>query len=64
MMAGLLGNSPTRHFKVYRTKFPAIFRFNGKLYMEHYNIDQNVKEWIQIEVAEAERWLKPSPPQN
>src|SRR4051812_1167331 len=38
-MPGLLGNGAHRNFKIYRTEFPAIFRFNGQLYQEFYDID-------------------------
>jgi len=57
-MAGLLGFKPTRQFKIYRTEFPAIFRFNGKLYQEFYDIDEDQSLWVEINEEEADRWLK------
>lgn len=55
---GLLGTRPSRNFKLYQTKFPAIFRFNGKLFMEHYNIDTMVNEWVEVSEEYVKRWLK------
>jgi hypothetical protein len=57
-MAGLLGTKPSRKFKIYREEFPAIIRFNGKLYQEHYNIDTMEDAFVEISEGEAERWLK------
>lgn len=54
---GLLGMRPSRKFKIYREEFPAIFRFNGALYQEHYSIDLNEHEWIEISEEDAKRWL-------
>lgn len=54
----LLGTTDSRNFRIYRTKFPAIFRFNGQLFQEHFNIDTNVQEWIEITPELAEPWLK------
>lgn len=59
---GLLGVRPSRQFKIYRSEFPAIFRFDGKLYQEHYNIDTMVDEWVEITEDEAIRWLKAEGP--
>lgn len=56
-MAGLLGNGPSRRFKVYQTDFPAIFRFNGKLYQEFYDINEDQNFWIEIKEEDAERLL-------
>jgi hypothetical protein len=55
---GLLGLRPSRQFKIYRTEFPAIFRFNGRLYQENYDIDNDDFAFVQIDVAEAQRWLR------
>lgn len=57
-MAGLLGNKPSRNFKIFRTDHPAIFRFNGRLYMEFFDIDVNQHVWTEIGESEAMRWLK------
>lgn len=54
----LLGTKPSRKFKIYREDFPAIFRFNGQLFQEFYDIDQNESLWIEISPEYAERWLK------
>jgi len=56
-MAGLLGLKPTRQFKFYQTEFPAIFRFDGKLYRELRDIDDGQSMWIEIKLEEAERLL-------
>lgn len=61
---GLLGFVPVRNFKIYRSEFPAIFRFNGKLFQEHYNIDTMVDEWMEIDEAEAMRWLAAQLPET
>ena len=61
-MAGLLGNRPSRKFKVFRETFPAIFRFDGELYQEEYDIDTMQNRWIQITPEQAERWLRARPP--
>lgn len=53
-MGGLLGNGPSRNFKIFRTHFPAVFRFNGKLYMENFDIDRNVSEFIEVSEENAE----------
>lgn len=55
---GLLGYRPTRHFKIFQEKFPAIFRFNGKLFQEFYNIDANEYLWHEISEQDANRWLQ------
>lgn len=55
-MAGLLGLRPSRHFKIFREEFPAIFRFNGNLYQEHYNIDTDSNEWIEVSEDDVIRW--------
>lgn len=55
---GLLGMRPSRNFKIFRTDFPAIFRFNGKLYQEFYDIDTMEDSWVEITEEEAMRWLK------
>ena len=51
-MVGILGQKPTRQFKVYQTKYPAIFRFNGKLYVEE------VDQWVEIKEKDAEHILQ------
>lgn len=57
-MAGLLGHRPSRHFKIYREEAPAIFRFNGKLYVEDvYHIDRNEIRWVEISEKEAMQLL-------
>ena len=61
-MAGLLGNGPRRQYKVYRTEFPAIFRFNGMLFQEHYNIDTMEDSWVEITEEDAMRWLEAKRP--
>lgn len=55
---GLLGVKPSRNFKIYRTEFPAIFRFNGKLFQEEYDIDFDEDCWVEITEEEAMRWLE------
>lgn len=55
---GLLGMRPSRNFKIFRIDFPAIFRFNGKLYQEFHNIDTMEDSWVEITEEEAMRWLK------
>lgn len=57
-MAGLLGVKPSRNFKIYRTEFPAIFRFNGKLYQEFYDIVKNEELWLEMDEEEATHWLE------
>jgi hypothetical protein len=56
-MAGLLGNGPSRRFKVYQTDFPAVFRFNGKLYQEFRDVDVEQSLFIEIKEEDAERLL-------
>lgn len=56
-MAGPLGVKRSRKFKIYREAFPAIFRFDGQLYQELYDIDANETKWVEISVEHAERWL-------
>lgn len=56
---GLLGMRPSRHFKIFREKeFPAIFRFNGKLFMEYYNIDDDETVWREVQEETAMRYLE------
>lgn len=55
---GLLGMTPSRNFKIYRTDFPAIFRFNGKLFMEQVNTATMEDRWVEISEKAAGRWLK------
>lgn len=57
-MASLLGFKPSRHFKIYRSEFPAIFRFNGKLYQEFYDIDNDQELWVVISEEVAEHLLR------
>lgn len=59
---GLLGREPSRNFKIFRTGFPAIFRFNGILYQEHFDIDTNKHEWVEISEAQAQPLLYKSLP--
>lgn len=54
-MPGLLGLYPSRKFKIYREEHPAIFRFNGKLFVE--GSDENGDFWIEINEEEAARRL-------
>ena len=54
---GLLGVRPSRQFKPYRMEFPAIFRFNGKLFQEFYDIDEARIIWVEISPEDAEPWL-------
>lgn len=62
-MAGLLGNRPSRRFKIYQEeREPAIFRFNGSLYIEGTDergrpIFREIREAI---AAEMLRERKPS----
>ena len=46
-MAGLLGTKPSRNFKIYRTEEPAIFRFNGKLFMEQITGEDSIR-WVEV----------------
>jgi hypothetical protein len=62
--AGLLGVTPSRRFKIFRSEFPAIFRFNGALFEEFYDIDANEHLWVQISEDEAQRWLKAKGPED
>ncbi len=55
----LLGNGASRHIKIYRETWPAIFRYNGRLYQEHYDVDNDVHSFVEISPEEAERWLQP-----
>lgn len=57
-MAGLLGNGPSRHVKVFREEFPAVIRFNGVLYMEEFDIDSNQHMFIEISEEVAEGLLR------
>ena len=54
----LLGVKPSRKFKIYREKFPAIFRWEGRLYMEMHNIDSDEIIFTQISPEHAARWLE------
>jgi hypothetical protein len=56
-MAGLLGVKQSRQFKIYRLDPPAIFRFNGKLYKEFYDIDMDKNFWVEIKEEDAEHLL-------
>lgn len=55
---GLLGLKVSRKFKIYREAFPAIFRFNGQLFQEEYDIDAGENRWVEITEETAERWLR------
>lgn len=57
MIIGLLGMKPSRNFKIFRTEFPAIFRFNGHLYQEIFDIYVEENLWVEIGESEAMRWL-------
>lgn len=57
MKTTLYGVTPSRKFKIYREEFPAIFRFDGGLYQEFYDIDANIALWREITEEEALRWL-------
>ncbi len=54
---GLLGMRPSRNFKIYRREFPAIFRFNGVLFQEFFDIDNNETKFLGITEEAAKRWL-------
>jgi hypothetical protein len=54
----LLGNKPSRKFKIYREEFPAIFRFNGKLFQEFYDDVIDERLWVEIDEQTAERLLR------
>ena len=56
-MAGLLGMKPSRNFKIYRTEFPAVFRFDGRLFQERFDVDANEVLWVEIDEPEALPWL-------
>jgi hypothetical protein len=56
-MAGLLGMYPSRSFKIYRTEEPAIFRFNGKLFMEQITGEHHIR-WVEVTEDQAMVWLK------
>lgn len=60
-MHPLLGTKPSRHFKIYREEFPAIFRFNGVLYQEEHDIDANEIKFVEIVPELAEPWLAAKP---
>lgn len=53
----LLGAKDSRQFKIYQNEWPAVFRFNGRLYSEYYNIDQDETVWREIPPELAERFL-------
>lgn len=55
---GLLGMRPARTFKIFETDFPAIFRFDGKLYMENFDIDRNEHRWVEISEEHAMHYLR------
>lgn len=58
LVSGLLGTTPSRNFKIFRTEFPAVFRFNGHLYQERYNIDTDELLWVEVDEDEVKRWLQ------
>lgn len=60
----LLGNGASRSFKLYRTEFPAIFRFDSKFFQEDYNISTGKYRWTEISPEFAERWLEAKPPKK
>lgn len=57
----LLGNGANRSFKLYRTEFPAIFRFDGQLYMEHFDIDHDVEGFLKVKPEHVEHLLEAKP---
>jgi hypothetical protein len=59
---GVLGMRPARKFKILREEFPAIIRFNGKLFQEFYDIDAD--KWCLTEITEkqAKPWLEAKKP--
>lgn len=59
----LLGNKPSRRFAIYRTDFPGIFRFDGELFMEYYNADENRTVFLPIDPKTAEPFLEAKLPQ-
>jgi len=61
-MPGLLGTKPSRHFKIFREAEPAIFRFNGVLYIENFNLDANQFEFVSISEEGAAPWLAANAP--
>jgi len=55
---GLLGMRPSRNFHIFRSDFPAIFRFNGKLFREETNTLTGEDRWREISEETAMRYLK------
>lgn len=53
----LLGMRDSRHIKVFREEFPAIFRFNGRLFIESFDIEQDVDQFVEVSPERAEYWL-------
>lgn len=47
----------SRNFEIFRTEWPAIFRFNGKLFQEEHDIDRDDVRWMEIREDTAQRWL-------
>jgi len=58
MPHSLLGNGPSRNYKIYRTEFPAIFRFNGRMFIESFGTDEDDISFTEIEPEQAAPWLK------
>jgi hypothetical protein len=52
----LLGLRDSRQFKIFRTEYPAIFRFDGKLFSEEFDNDGDLQftevtaEWVEQEL--------------
>ena len=47
-----------RKFQVVRTGFPAFFKFEGKLYMEEFDIDLNEHLWVETDPETVRRWIR------
>jgi len=56
----LLGNKDSRKFKIYREEFPAIFRFDGKIFSEGFDIDHDEIKFQEVTPEWAEEQLKAS----
>ena len=56
-MSGLLGMKPGRNFKIFRTEFPAVFRFNGRLYQEIFDVITCEVLWVEVNEEDATKLL-------
>jgi hypothetical protein len=54
----LLGVRDRRKFKIFRSEFPAIFRFNGRLFEECFDIDGNKDRFVEITPEYAQHLLE------